>query len=203
MLIETTPQQATPIRARLLSLADGANCHLTEQHPFMQVTFQGTTYPDQGWKLHVSATPRTAGAVFAACWPILADARATFKVIEPGELAEMNGLNASRSQVGKFLTVYPGSDAEAVQLAVKLHESTRGMAGPRIPSDRPLAPGSLVHYRYGGFVDQTVVTPEGELVPVIHEPSGRPVPDRRKPWFQPPPWLLDPLRRGGSGPPRC
>ncbi|MDB4897567.1 MAG: pknA1, partial [Firmicutes bacterium] len=198
ILIETTPHLATPIRAKLLPLADGENFHLTEQHPFVQVTFQGTTHPDQGWKLHVSATPRTAVAVFAACWPILADARVTFKVMEPGELAEVNGLNAARSQVGKFLTVYPGSDTEAVQLAVKLHEATTGMAGPRIPSDRPLAPGSLVHYRYGGFVEHAVVTHEGELLPVIHDPSGRPVPDRRDPWFQPPPWVIDPFAEAGA-----
>ena len=60
---------------------------------------------------------------------------------------------------GKFITVYPSNDKQALQLAVALHEATDGLPGPRIRTDRPLRPGSLVHYRYGAFRRLSAPTP--------------------------------------------
>ena len=75
--------------------------------------------PDQGWKLHVSATVLSASDVFEAVSPFLRNRRAMFKA--PVSLYELFKLNSGTlygySQVGKFLTVYPRSSDEASLLA--------------------------------------------------------------------------------------
>src|SRR6185437_11429706 len=114
---------------------------------------------------------------------------ARFKVA--ASLSALNGLNEGRgqlSQVGKFITVYPSDDAQAVQLAVALDDATRGLRGPAVPSDRALRPDSLVHYRFGGFTPRSMQTPLGEVVSVLVAPDGTLEPDRREPFYQAPPW---------------
>src|SRR5690242_6080047 len=64
--------------------------------------------PDQGWKLHVSATILTAGRVLTAVAQELRTRGVLFKA--PGTLSELHKLNCGyfygTSQIGKFLTVY-------------------------------------------------------------------------------------------------
>ncbi|MDX3333358.1 hypothetical protein PV620_17525, partial [Streptomyces sp. ME02-6978a] len=50
------------------------------------------------------------------------------------------------------------------RLARRLHAATLGLRGPRILSDRPYAPGSLVHYRYGVFGGVRTTTNDGDTV---------------------------------------
>lgn len=109
--------------------------------------------PPAGWKLHVSAIPSDAGAILRRVVPVLASERVAFKVAaREVNLYELNQGIAGRSQVGKFITVYPRDEEQAIRLAIALHETTEGLRGPRVPSDHALSPTSLVHYRYGGFV---------------------------------------------------
>lgn len=65
--------------------------------------------PDQGWKLHVSATILTANRVLGAVAPYLKSPGALFKA--PRSLEELDkinsGLHYGYSQVGKFIAVYP------------------------------------------------------------------------------------------------
>jgi hypothetical protein len=106
----------------------------------------------QGWKLHVSATPLSAVEVLDAALDVLLAAGVRFKVVKSIEL--LRSLNAGQfglTQIGKFITVYPSDDLGAVAIAVQLDEATNGRRGPRVPTDRPLRSGSLVHYRYGGM----------------------------------------------------
>src|SRR4051812_29071439 len=106
----------------------------------------------QGWKLHVSATPFSAVPVLDAALDVLLDEGARFKVVNSVELLTL--LNAGHfgvSQIGKYITVYPSDGGQAVRLAVALDRATSGRRGPRVPTDRTLKPGSLVHYRYGAM----------------------------------------------------
>ncbi|MDQ4145470.1 MAG: protein kinase [Actinomycetota bacterium] len=105
-----------------------------------------------GWKLHVSAALISAQEVLERSLAVLLREKSPFKLAASFRVLEaLNEGEAGLSQIGKFLTVYPSDDARAVDLARKLDAATRGLRGPRVPSDRPLAPGSLVHYRYGTF----------------------------------------------------
>jgi hypothetical protein len=149
---------------------------------FLFQAFGADRWPSQGWKLHVSATPETSVSVLQSVAPALRRAGVRFKVVSSRfRLLEFNSGLHGLSQVGKFMTVYPSSDDQAVELARSLDQLTREMNGPVIPSDRPLHPGSLVHYRYGAFRD-----PDGSTASaanMIFDEAERLVPDQRQPWY--------------------
>lgn len=170
--------------------------------PWLRMIPAGAVSPEQGWKLHVSASEATAKAVLGRAVPVLLAHGANFKVASsPRALHSLNTGEAGMSQIGKFITVYPGDDAQAVRLASALHEATQGLAGPPIPSDRPLAPGSLVHYRYGGFGGRYMQTPLGEIVPALLAVDGTLVPDRRLASYQCPHGIEDPFLAAGVATP--
>ncbi len=74
--------------------------------------------PEQGWKLHVSAGEPFAEEVLRRALPILLGEDAPFKVAATRErLSRLNDGRAGLSQIGKFITVYPNNDAQAVRLA--------------------------------------------------------------------------------------
>jgi tRNA A-37 threonylcarbamoyl transferase component Bud32 len=134
----------------------------------------------QGWKIHISAAVPSAESILYSALPILLSEPTHFKVAASLRcLADLNEGRAGLSQVGKFITVYPFDDEQCVRLAMKLDEATRGLRGPAIPSDRALRPGSLVHYRYGSFVEQFITDHEGKLLSVITAPTGDLIEDRR------------------------
>jgi tRNA A-37 threonylcarbamoyl transferase component Bud32 len=154
--------------------------------------------PEQGWKLHIAAGLSSATAVLQQALPLLLAEDVDFKLAaSPADLAALNDGDGGLAQVGKFLTVYPNDDTQLVRLARILDDATRGLRGPRIPSDRPLRPGSIVHYRYGGSGDRVMQTHLGEVVPALETPTGELVPDRRIPNYEPPSWTVDPLLMAG------
>jgi len=166
--------------------------------PWIEVTNVHTSLPQQGWKLHVSATAESATAVLACSLPVLAMEGATFKVAASlMQIELLNQGHGGSSQVGKFLTVYPADDPHALRLAQALDRATRGLAGPRIPSDRQLRPGSLVHYRYGAFESRWLQTAVGEILPALEAPDGTLVPDTRRPMYRQPEWVTDPFVAAG------
>ncbi len=154
--------------------------------------------PEQGWKLHLAAAVCSAEAVLRRALPVILDEDADFKVaVSLRHLAELNDGRGGLSQVGKFITIYPNDDEQAVRLAGALDEATRGLSGPRIPSDRALRPRSLVHYRYGAFSGQLLRTPLGEYLPTIVTPDGELVPDHRLDDYYVPSWVVDPFVAAG------
>jgi hypothetical protein len=149
----------------------------------------------QGWKLHVSATPLAAPIVLTRAAGVLLRRGCAFKFA--ATLRDVGLLTASRCEraaAGKFITAYPADDEHFLELAEELHHRTYGLPGPAILSDRPFAPGSLVHYRYGAFTGTTVLSNDGSFETMLETPTGELVPDSRHPWFSPPPWARDPVR---------
>lgn len=165
---------------------------------WLRAAHRDAARPEQGWKLHLSATVLSAGDVLRDALPILLAAPLRFKIAaSESVLAALNAGEGGLSQAGKFLTVYPADDAQAVRLAGALDRATRGRRGPAILSDRPLAPGSLVHYRYGSFGERFIQIPSGAWENAIQAPDGRLVPDRRSPAYCPPEWAADPFVAAG------
>jgi hypothetical protein len=150
--------------------------------------------PRQGWKLHVSATSPDAPRVLRAALSVLATEDVAFKVAgSPHMLTWLNQGLGGLSQIGKFITVYPADDAEAVRLASALHVATAGLQGPPVPSDRPLVAGSLVHYRFGGFSPRYVQRLTGHIIQAVISPSGELVADERLPRYSVREWAVDPF----------
>lgn len=167
-------------------------------HGWIRVRRPDLATPRQGWKLHVSASPWSAATVLARVLPVLRDAGAAFKVAASQRfLAGLNQGDAGFSQIGKFVTVYPATDDQAVRLAIQLDTATAGLRGPAVPSDHPLWMGSLVSYRYGSFGTRHLQTPIGELVDAIVSPAGELVPDRRDSFYRAPDWVRDPFQTAG------
>jgi Lanthionine synthetase C-like protein/Protein kinase domain len=143
----------------------------------------------QGWKLHLSATPLSIPDVLAQAVPVLLAARCAFKF--PGRADAVDWLNSRacpRGTAGKYVTVYPRDDEQFRMLAESLDRATAGLPGPEILSDRPYRTGSVVHYRFGGFTSSAVLDDDGCYRPMIVDPAGELVEDRRDAWFAPPLW---------------
>jgi hypothetical protein len=181
--------------ARALLRASEAEWRFSVDGPWAFATPAGVRSPDQGWKLHVSATEASAADVLAATVPILVSERVPFKFAADRQVVRLlNSTHADRASGGKFLTVYPSDDAQAVRLAEACHRATAGLPGPAILSDRAYRPGSVVHYRYGGFSPSPAIDPDGVVVHLIKGPDGSPLPDERTPSYRAPSWLADPFQ---------
>lgn len=166
--------------------------------------------PDQGWKLHVSATPWSAAEVVGRVIPVILQYGVSCKVVGTRlQLLQLNNGHYGMGQVGKFITVYPANDDQALDLAVALDEATAGLRGPRIRSDRQLRPGSLVHYRYGTFrqpgrpssgldgADKVEAEPQ-DATGDLRDSAGRLFADRRDHEFRPLfPCSVDPFEDRG------
>ncbi|WP_329347456.1 class IV lanthionine synthetase LanL [Streptomyces sp. NBC_01261] len=177
--------QATGTDARWTTDAEEMWCRLTLQSGIRR---------RQGWKLHVSATAASAPEVLVRALDVLLLEDAAFKFVRSLEqVSALNSRATPRGSAGKFITVYPSSDSDAARLALALHRATAGLIGPRILSDQPYAPHSLVHYRYGAFVGRRRLSDQGLLVWFIEDPDGNPVEDKRTGQYAPPAWAVSPF----------
>ncbi|MEV7403078.1 class IV lanthionine synthetase LanL [Streptomyces sp. NPDC091267] len=148
-------------------------------------------YADQGWKLHVSATPLSAPFVLVRSAEVLLRRGCAFKFAR--DLDKVTALverNYARGGGGKFLTAYPVSEEMCRHLARELHEATQDLHGPRILSDLPFRPGSLVHFRYGVFAAKPVLSNDGCFESLLKAPDGTLCKDERNAWFSPPAWAV-------------
>ncbi|WP_344877417.1 class IV lanthionine synthetase LanL [Allokutzneria multivorans] len=202
MIIAST-DQPTPGAARpaLVALTERVLAELGEQdrvvhlgEQWCTVTPPETKVRRQGWKLHLSATTAHAERVLERAVRVLAEFRIAFKFAASRTvLRELNGPRCTRGGAGKFITVYPADDAQLRVLALRLHRATAGLSGPRILSDRPYRAGSLVHCRYGCFLANPVLSPDGDYRDMLLTPDGGTVEDRREPWFSAPAWARWPF----------
>ena len=149
---------------------------------------EGHGLPEQGWKIHVSATPADAERVLDLVWDACTAARLPFKFLRSRGLVFLrNSKYAERGSSGKFVTVYPRDEAELERAVALLSHTLDGTQGPYILSDLRVGAGP-VYVRYGGFTPRRMLTADGESVPAIAHPDGHLVPDQRGPAFAPPRW---------------
>ncbi|MFJ1709641.1 class IV lanthionine synthetase LanL [Kitasatospora sp. NPDC088346] len=155
----------------------------------------------QGWKLHLSATPLSAAAVLVRAAGVLVAERAFFKFAGTlDRVAELVSGRCDRGSGGKFITVYPDDDDHFRRLAEKLDRATRALPGPAVLSDRRYRPDSLVYYRYGVFGGISRLGNDGSAESMLETPDGRFVRDVRRARFSPPDWAQSPLPPPGDGP---
>jgi len=150
---------------------------------------------EQGWKLHISATILTANNVLERVAPFLQAKKALFKI--PVSLLELGKLNSGicygYSQIGKFITVYPKTDKDALYLARKLHQLTNDLSAPLIPFDTQFCPGSSVYYRYGAFRYLEMGNSDGGKTLAIRDFEGNLIPDMRDKEDAVPAWVSNPF----------
>lgn len=149
--------------------------------------------PSQGWKLHISATLLEACDLFERVAPCLIAEDVQFKA--PNSLDELSKLNCGLQygyhQVGKFITIYPPTEKQALELAPQLHELTKEFFTISVPFDEQYLPESSVFYRYGGFSKIEITDENGNAFLAIRNAAGEIVPDDRLQAV--PEWLFNPF----------
>ncbi len=199
--MEVTPLAASTVlgdlavTARAVVASSAAEWRFSVEGPWAFATPIGAQSPEQGWKLHISATETSAAEVLAATLPVLVTECVPFKFAATHKIVRLlNSTHADRASGGKFITVYPADDEQAVRVAEACHRATEGLTGPVILSDRAYRPGSLVHYRYGGFTGSSSVDADGVVIHLIKGPDGTPLADERTASYRAPSWLADPFQ---------
>jgi serine/threonine protein kinase len=130
------------------------------------------------WKLHVTATVAGVEQLFEQVLPCLIRHRAHFKMAaERSAILELGAGHFGETQIGKVITVYPRDDVQAVALARELIAQTRGIVGPRVPTDLHL--GEAVYTRYGSVCPRIMHDRFGEPNELIPDGRGNWVPDLR------------------------
>lgn len=149
----------------------------------------GADFPEQGWKVHVSACLDNVERVLDTVTDYCINRRVAFKFLRSVDaLLLANAKYANRGSSGKFATIYPADEAQLERVLTELDEMLAGSAGPYVLSDLRWRQGPL-YVRYGGFVERHCLSETGSVEPAIVDPHGRLVPDRRTPTFRYPDWV--------------
>ena len=142
----------------------------------------------------MSASSASAPEVIRRVVPELRDTSTPFKLCSDDVMLRLSlSKGWPRQGVGKFLTIYPPTEAAFTALIERCYEVTREMWGPYVLSDRPYKDSHVVFYRYGGHASRSIVHPSGEQVFVLTTPDGSLVPDERLAHYSPPTWVHDPF----------
>lgn len=160
--------------------------------PWVRWRPEDVELPEQGWKIHVSATPENAQEMLKIVSSYCFEHQFSFKFLRnPSVLMQYNSKYAPRQSSGKFIVLYPENDEKLGKALEDLDASLGCAAGPSILSDLRWRKGPL-YLRYGSFIERYVFTDRGTQVPALKGPDGQLEPDRRLPTFQLPAWAPRP-----------
>jgi serine/threonine protein kinase len=155
----------------------------------------GSDFPDQGWKIHLSATPAFASSILSTVAPILIDEATNFKFVSDKMLLMLSlSKRWQRGGSGKFIAIYPRSADHCGRLLERIHAATVGFGGPYILSDRRYKDSKVVYYRYGGLKSVRQYQPDGSYTLQIQDADGQYVDDERNPFFSLPAHIVDPFQ---------
>jgi serine/threonine protein kinase len=150
--------------------------------------------PKFGWKVHVSSKLEDAPTVLKIASEIAFEFECTFK-----HLCGMDGFlslhfkNASRLQSGKFITLYPQTEALAASLLEHLYTSLNKYRGLDVLTDRAYKGATNVFYRWGAFYNTGRLNGKGASEELVSNGIGQMVPDIRLPRFVLPEGIIDPF----------
>lgn len=150
--------------------------------------------PVQGWKIHISATPKNAEKILTLAVPVLVKHQTAFKFASDYFiLSLLNSKSCSRGSSGKFMTVYPRNEEQFKILLSDLDGVLKGQEGPYILSDKRYKDNKVLYYRYGGIRSIKRFDASGDPTPMLLAPNFEEVPDQRSPQFVLPAWVQDPF----------
>jgi len=155
---------------------------------------ENAVLPRQGWKIHISSIASTAHLIVSIAAATLAESGTPFKfAADHGMLAAINGKRWPRGGSGKFMTVYPRDVDDFRQVIGNLHAALSGYVGPYVLTDRRYEESRVLHYRYGGILSESRVSPGGRQEWLLRRPDDAMELDDRLPRFRLPDWLRDPF----------
>lgn len=141
--------------------------------------------PEFGWKIHISAVPQCAVTTLVNVMRSLTNTNLEFKFIQNSDLLQKT-LHKSwpRENSGKFITIYPHSENEFLEILNRLNKLNWPELFPYILSDRQYK-NLPIFYRYGRIKPK-----HGNK---ILGPGGVVFLDDPKPYFELPDWITDPV----------
>lgn len=152
----------------------------------------GKSMPEQGWKIHVGSTVLNCGVVLNIVGRICSQRQTAFKFLKSKEVFLSQHVKyANRCQAGKFITIYPQSDDDFLDLLHILCERLHNIPSPPILTDVNV-PETPVFFRYGGFQALQTLDNEGKHVPAIRNDKGELIPDIRSTQFSMPDFVVPP-----------
>lgn len=150
---------------------------LVEHHPWLRVDTASLTEA-AGWKLHLSSVPVEAEALVRAALPLLCAAGMPFKVLRSvALLEELNDGRLGLTQVGKFITVYGGTEERIAALLPALQVALSSFSGPAIVTDFRVRGPAPLYLRYGPFDGRYTVDALSQRIRMLRLPSGEDIPD--------------------------
>lgn len=151
----------------------------------------------QGWKIHISAIPTNARDILLIASKICIMNKTNFKFLCDSKLL-VSSLSKtwSRSESGKFITIYPESVDKFRKILSELYSKLYNYTGPYILSDKRYKNDcQVLYYRYGGFILQTMFVDTAEKEPFITDDKGGKHIDLRLPYYYQPEWIMDPFTK--------
>jgi tRNA A-37 threonylcarbamoyl transferase component Bud32 len=151
--------------------------------------------PEQGWKVHVSSSLSNARDVLAVVSLVCAELGIPFKHLAGRRMFLLaHDKHSPRVQSGKFCTLYPPSQQDALAVMRRLAADLSGISGPFVLTDRRFGASECVSYRYGAFRSRTRIDADGTRVNTMLGMDGREIDDARRPAFHLPDGVSDPFR---------
>ncbi|AZZ99940.1 class III lanthionine synthetase LanKC [Pseudoalteromonas sp. R3] len=151
--------------------------------------------PEQGFKIHVSASTEDALSIIRATLQQCIEFDTSFKVICRQDIANQMASKATgRGSSGKLITIYPRSVSIFKQLIQAIYEVTKEFNGPYILSDKRYKDSKVVYYRYGGFKLLPQQKADGSQVACIKKPDGTLIKDEREAFYKLPEWIQEPFK---------
>lgn len=157
----------------LLDSAEGFNRHRGDY--WTTFLCPGYVIPNQGWKVHLSASVDNISIVINAAVAACTRFNVHFKVVNTAsQYLLSNGKNADRLSAGKLVTIYPSKE-NFEDLVAFLEGELQDQEGPEILTDLP-GSAPCVHFRYGAFIPMK----NEDGIYSIQDAEGLMIPDRRE-----------------------
>jgi serine/threonine protein kinase len=169
---------------------------LRRSNVWFQVSPTDVKLPRQGWKIHISAIPSNCEDILRNVANVCIQMGAPFKfALDKVLLSLMVDKSWAREASGKFITIYPLNNQHFHEIIEKLYGALQNFIGPYILSDRRYKDSRVIYYRYGGIDGFWVPALSGDKQYMLISPNGDLVPDLRRPYWNPPPWVTDPFEQ--------
>jgi hypothetical protein len=147
----------------------------------------------QGWKIHLTARLEDAIRALEIVTAIVPKSDTEFKFASDKNChSHLLSKNIARQSSGKFITIYPQTDAIFSELLETLYANCGELRGPYILSDKQYRDSGVLFYRYGGFHSFTETNVFHERKSLILDDNYSLVEDERRPNFVLPPFASIP-----------
>ncbi|HAR6107961.1 TPA: protein kinase family protein, partial [Staphylococcus pseudintermedius] len=153
-----------------------------EEKMVMFINEEYQNLPLHGWKIHISSTVENSLEIFYICAKYLTNKNINFKCLKNSDLLkEINDKNCSRSNFGKFITVYPIDSKQAEKILEELSELLEKYDSPYILNDLRYKNCKSLYFRYGRM--RFIYGESEDEKKQIRLKNGKVIADPRLPYF--------------------